>query len=277
MNFPWEWLVVAALGVFGLGLFQYPRPVYRKVGFFLLMALTGIGVTWLTGWWILGVIAACLWIAVPLVELSLFLKNLRLPRSIEWTDAELPAPAEEELDGLTREIETLGFVMVDACESNNANRRQYYRLFNHPEQKIYGLVGYTGIEEMDAGFCFVGFFSKEIDGRLWLTWNYPMPYVLQTPPELHLHRYRNAQDGKDLLQEHQALLATNEIGSELLAGDTQPTAPRQELAQATQAQLTFNLHCGILLDAEEPDECRYSWRGAAYVMRNFFLEFMRLR
>ncbi len=268
-------LICLAMVLVGFGLFQRPSVSARKIGVLCFWCATGLGVYFLSGEIWLGVAALLAWILLPVSEIVMMLRQLRMPKDRCFRDATPPLEEFPGLRALTQEFEALGFQRADDCDLTPALHEQYYRLFLHPEKQSFGAIGF--VSQGGVGFHFTAFFSEEKSGRLWVTWDYPLTYGLKMPPDIALHRVFDSDTVQEVWEEHQAFLEINERKPEELLPAESPRGIRDLMARSLSRQVEYNLSVGILLpEAPATEGLRYSWRGVWYVTRQVVQDLVRL-
>ncbi|MES2308885.1 MAG: hypothetical protein V4507_08500 [Verrucomicrobiota bacterium] len=266
MSLP-EFLICLALALAGMGLFNQPSSQARKWGLIVFWLGSGVGIYFITGKIAWGAFVLLAWILVPLAEMMVVLRKLRLPHEREFRDAVPPITEFPTLREITREYEDLGFKKVDDCDLTPHFHETYYRLFHHSEHPSHGVIGF--ISQGEIGFSFHAFFSEQTDGKIWLTWDYPLTYGLKTPPNISIYRLSETETIEELWKEHLAFLEINQVAESSLILTSTAEEIRDRLARSLNRQLEYNIHEGILLPevAQDLHHLRYSWRGIWFVTR----------
>ena len=97
----------------GYGLLQSERLALRKLGMGMLWLGSGLVAYFLTGSaWLAGLMLLA-WIFFPLWEMLFVLRQLRVPRHRELTDARAPRDEFEELSEMSGELTDTGFAIID--------------------------------------------------------------------------------------------------------------------------------------------------------------------
>ncbi len=270
-----EFLICLALTLAGMGLFRQPSNKARKLALLLFWIGSGIGIYFLTGNIGWGILTLLLWIMVPLTEILVVLRKLRVPPDRQLRDASPPIAEFPTLREITREYEDLGFEKVDDCDLTPHFHETYYRLFHHPKFPAHGVIGF--ISQGEVGFSFHCFFSEEANGKLWLTWDYPLTYGLKTPPHIAIYRQTETQSIEELWGEHQAFLKINGLLESNLLRTSSVEEVRGRLSRLLKVQLEFNVQEGILFPEISKDlpHLRYSWRGIWFVTRQMIRDLVR--
>jgi len=252
--------------LFGLSLLQLDSISLRKAGMGLIWLTSGLAAYFLSGSIPLACATLGAWIFIPLWEMVFVLRQLRVPRHRELTDARAPRDEFDELSDMTSALIDAGFENVDECRLNPAQHEQYYRIFVRKDGLTQAVIGY--IAQGPVGFHFVAFTSNSKDDRRWITWDYPLTYGLIMPPNIAVYRCLNCQDVAELYQAHLDFLEINEIRPEnLVPGDQTREGVRAHLEETLNQQIEYNISRGYLSPVTEQDAenfC-YSWRGTLYV------------
>ncbi len=250
----------------GLSLLQLDWITFRKAGMALIWLASGLAAYFISDSIPLACAVLAAWIFFPLWEMVFVLRQLRVPRHRELTDARAPRNEFEELSDMTNALVDEGFENLDECRLKPAQHEQYYRIFVREDGLTQATIGY--IAQGPIGFHFIAFTSNGKDGRRWVTWDYPLTYGLVMPPNTAVYRCLNCQDVHELYQSHLAFLEINEVRTEdLLAGEKTREAARARLEETLNQQIEYNISRGYLSPVTEQDEesfC-YSWRGTLYV------------
>jgi len=250
----------------GLCLLQLESITVRKLGMALIWLTSGLAAYFLSESIPLACAVLAAWIFFPLWEMVFVLRQLRVPRHRELSDARAPRDEYNELADMTGELLDAGFENIDECRLEPAQHEQYYRIFVRKDGLTQATIGY--IAQGPIGFHFVAFTSNGKDGRRWVTWDYPLTYGLIMPPNIAVYRCLDCPDVADLYQSHLAFLEINEVRpDDLVAGDQTREGVRARLEETLNQQVEYNISRGYLSPVTEQDAenfC-YSWRGTLYV------------
>jgi hypothetical protein len=259
-------LICGVLLLGGISLFQFESITFRKIGMVLFWLSSGLAAYFLSGSVALGCAMLAAWIFFPLWEVVFILRQLRLPRHRELSDAHPPREEFEELGEVSREIVDAGFLQVDECSLHPVEHEQYYRIFVRPDGSVQATIGY--VAQGAIGFHFISFTSIGTDGRRWVTWDYPLTYGLVMPPNTAVYRMLDCQDIAELYQAHLDFLKINDVSvADLTPFETTQDAARARLEESLNQQIEYNISRGYLAPVTGPEEDNfaYSWRGTLYV------------
>jgi hypothetical protein len=256
----------AVLLLAGLCLMNTRRALWRKLGMTLVWAASAVGAYCLTGSLIVAMTMLLAWIFFPIWEMVFVLRQLRVPRHRGLADARAPRDAARELDEVSVELREAGFEHLDECRLSPSDHEQYYRIFDRGDGRVQATIGY--IAQGAVGFHFLAFGSQGLDGRRWVTWDYPLTYGLSMPPNFALYRVLHSENVADLYQAHLDFLATNGVKeADIVAGEKTSLAARGRLEQTLNQQIEHNISRGYLEPSanSETENFSYSWRGTIYV------------
>ena len=249
----------------GLSLLQFEGMRVRKLGMFLIWLASGLGTHALSNSLMLAIAMLAAWAFFPLWEIVFVMRQLRVPRHRELTDARPPRDEFEELAEVTKHLVDAGFEQIDECRLQPVEHEQFYRIFIRADGLIQASIGY--IAQGPIGFHFVAFTSNSKDGRRWVTWDYPLTYGLVMPPNVAVFRALHTQDATELYEAHRDFLEVNEVHPEdLVASEKSRDSARTRLQDMLNQQIEYNIARGYLARADGSEEnfC-YSWRGTLYV------------
>jgi hypothetical protein len=261
-----ELLGCIALMLGGLSMLQIDSVACRKVGMASIWLASGLAAYFVTGSVLIACTMLLAWVFFPLWEMVFVLRQLRVPRHRELSDARAPREEFEELSEMTARLMEAGFEQMDECRLQPTQHEQYYRIFLREDGLTQATIGY--IAKGAIGFHFVAFTSIDKEARRWVTWDYPLTYGLVMPPNVAIYRALHCETIADLDGAHQAFLEINGVGREDLAPvERTPEAARAQLESTLNQQIEYNISKGYLapaVDAGAENFC-YSWRGTLYV------------
>ena len=264
-----ELFLFCGLVVLTAAFFQFAHPAMRRLGLLCFAATVFAGGYLLSGNIWGGVAGLVLLLLLPLFEILLRIRKLRLPLRKQLRQAVPPAREMfPDLSDVTDSIESAGFEHAADLGWEMDEYRQFLRLFANPEKREEAAITY--VEQNQIGFHFASVTSRAADGSVFITWNCPVPSSLKTPPTVHLNRMAGDASFEALLAGHEKFLA--ERGTDpasLLAVD--PDSVRLSVERDMESQMQHNLREG-LLQREGEEHGRYSWRGMLFlwfqVLRN---------
>ena len=108
---------------------------------------------------------------------------MRLPVDNRLDPRVMPNPAFfPNADEAAAAMEEAGFEHVDDCGWEWDGMRQFFRLFWHPEERAVAAVCLC--EQSEVAFSFISITSRDEQGRLWRTTNFPFSPTLLYPPDV---------------------------------------------------------------------------------------------
>lgn len=265
-----EVLIVAAVGVLSAAMRTYRSALLFRIG-----TLGFVFTSFLAGWLIggnfwTGVVFASSWFLLPWLEILTRVRRMRLPLERELRAC--PPPTREAFPAfgeLSEEVEGAGFEYVEDVGWNDAQNRQFYRLFRGGDGRTVGAI--CLVEQSGFTFYYVAFRSVAEDGRVLVTWNYPFSYGLHQAPGTILNREPGDRSISDLAAAHEIAVGREMgVGAVALAeGEI-----RGGLQADLRGQVEHNLACGILRREGEGSIC-YTMRGLFFLWCQFLRDFVR--
>jgi hypothetical protein len=266
-------LLVLGVAVLSMALRSYHHPVLQKLG-----ALGVFATSFLTGWFVsgrnawIGLLFASSWLLLPWLEILTRIRRLRLPQEKNLSPKSPPrGELFPDLHDITDEIEGEGFEFVDDTGWDWDDYRQFFRLFYKNEDRAQAAI--CLIEQHDMVFYYLSISSREKNGTVWTTWNYPFSYSLKPAPQLKINRVRGDQTFLELKESHAAYLRENHVETALLE-DLTPEQIHLEIQKDLRTQIAHNIEKGVLMQAGE-GRIRYSWRGLFFLWVQFLRDLVR--
>ncbi len=261
-------LLIAGIVFLGLACRTFKNHIIRKLG-----AIGILFASYLTGWllsgyWELGILLVAGWFFLPWLEILTRIRKLRLPieRAVH---PQAPPPHQKfpYLAELTTEMELLD--LEHALDAGWAfeGHRHFFRIFYNNQQRCDATISY--VEQDQLAFYYLSFCSRCLDGRVFISWNYPFSYGLKLPQNFIVHRITGTISAENLYAAHKQLLASHSIGTELLQEQTGESLPKN-IQQEMQDLIALNLKNG-LLQRDGESLFRYSRHGMFFL----WLEFLR--
>jgi hypothetical protein len=263
-------LGVAALSA---GLRSFQNSYAQKAGALGILAATFLGVYFVSGSWMWGIVGAMSWLFLPWLEILTRIRALRLPKEKRLRPKSPPSsdtfPA---LSEITHEIEEEGFVHLGDSGWDWEDYRQFFRLFYREEDRAQAAICLN--EQRDFSFYYLRISSRAKDGTVWTTWNYPLSYGLKLTPVFRINRQRPDRSFWQLYQSHREFLRRNRVNPAAI----DPRDEEQietEMENDLRDQITHNIHKGVLKQTSAGD-VKYSWRGMFYLWCQFLVDLVRL-
>ncbi len=265
-----EILIVAGVGVLCAAIRSFHHPALFRIGT-LGFVLTSFLAGWLIGgniW--TGLAFASTWIILPWLEILTKVRRVRLP--LERTILPCPPPARSAFPAfsdLSEEMEAGGFEYLEDAGWSHEENRQSYRLFRDQERTTSATI--CLVEQADFAFYFIALRSQALDGRLFVTWNYPFSYGLYQLPSTMLNRAGGEKSIAEIIGLHRDFLKAGDAPELCLVEED---SLRAEIQADLVSQINHNLTCGIL-KKEGDSMIRYTVRGMFFLWFQFLRDFVR--
>jgi hypothetical protein len=267
-------LVVLGVAVLSMALRTYRHAALQKLG-----ALGVFATSFLTGWFVsdrnawVGLLFASSWLLLPWLEILTRIRRLRLPQEKNLLPKNPPRPEIfPDLRDITDEIEAEGFEFLDDTGWDWDDSRQFFRLFYKSADRAQAAI--CLIEQQGMAFYYLSISSREKNGTVWTTWNYPFSYSLKPAPQLKINRARGDRTFLQIAESHKNFLRENRVETALLE-DLTPEQIHLEIQKDLRAQIAHNIEKGVLTQAGE-GSIRYSWRGLFFLWVQFLRDLVKL-
>ncbi len=270
-----ELLFVIGLVVLAAALRCCRHFAARKLGAFTFLVASFFALYFLFGKNLLaGLCGAVAWFFLPWIELLTRIRRLRLPLEnrlrfrVPPADSFFPNAAEA-VDAMEEE----GFEHATDSGWEWAGMKQFFRIFWNPEEKAIATVCLC--EQEEVAFAFISITSKDGNGRIFRTTNFPFSPTLKCGPEVswnHVPCERNCFH--QILKDHHAFLSRRHIPeADLRVPD--PDEVEDEIEGEMRRQIDHNLAQGIIKLTGD-GHFRYSFKGLFFLWRQFIKDMVRL-
>src|SRR5262249_41126440 len=129
------------VAVLSAGLRSFQNSYAQKVGALGILAATFLGVYFITGSWMWGVIGAMSWLFLPWLEILPRIRPLTLPKENRVRAKSPPSSATSPaLSEMTREIEEEGFSFIGDAVWDWEDYRQFFRLFYREDDRAQAAI-----------------------------------------------------------------------------------------------------------------------------------------
>ena len=269
-----ETLFVLGLVVLGMALRSCRGTVPRKAGAVVYLGASFLALYFLTGRIWAGLLGVAAWFFLPWVELLTRIRRMRLPVENRLRFRTPPDPAffpdAEEAAAL---MEDAGFEHVSDCGWEWGGMKQFFRLFWHPEERAVGAVCLC--EQSEVAFSFVSVTSRDGNGRLWRTTNFPFSPTLANPPDFRWNHIKcENRCFPRILREHREFLRREKVKhDELTVPD--PESIEKEIEREMRDHIAHNLDHGIIRLTGD-GRFRYSSRGLLFLWKQYVRDMIRL-
>lgn len=267
-------LYTAGLLVLSLALRTFENRLLRKLGGIVWLGASAFAAYRLSegsaGWAVVGALA---WFFLPLLEILGRIRQLLLPLKNQMKPRHPPNREQfAELRELTGEIEAEGFAQADDLGCDWEETRHFLRVFYHEERRQRAVINL--MQTGTHAFYYTSVSSETLDGRQFMTWDFPFAYSMSFPPALQVLRADDTQQFAQLQERHQAFLLREGIGEKNLK-TLEPDDLRQVIEEEVGAQISHNLNSG-LIEKVNDTQFRYSWKGCMFLWYQFVKDMIRL-
>jgi hypothetical protein len=261
------------VAVLSVALRTFQSSFSQKVGALGILISSYLAVYFITGSWVLGLIAGVSWLFLPWLEILTRIRTLRLPREKQLRPKTPPSSEIfPNLNEITREIENEGFVHVNDAGWDWEDYRQFFRLFYKQEDRAQATICLN--EQQDLSFYYLRISSRSKSGTIWTTWNYPLSYGLKVTPQFRINRQRPDQSFWQLYQSHREFLRRNSVDTGAI-DHLDEERIQSEMEKDLRDQIAHNITKGLLKQTPSGD-VKYSWRGMLFLWCQFLLDLVRL-
>ncbi|MDB6140371.1 MAG: hypothetical protein JWO94_3443 [Verrucomicrobiaceae bacterium] len=268
-----QFLIVVGLIVLAYACRTIENRFVAKAGWLAMLAATYLGAFFLTGSHLAGATALILWFFLPWLEILGRVRKLRFPTAGEVKQRFPPSrEAFPELDELSSEAESAGFVETEDAGWKWDETDHFMRLFYHAEQRLQAAVILATQE--DFALSYVSLTSRTQDGGTFTTSNYPFSFTMKFSPQHRVNRYTSAASFDDLLASHAHFLEAQAVKTEGLEALNAEDLS-QYVTRDMQGQIEHNVRVGLLVPAGE-GFIRYSWRGYVFLWLQVVKDMIRV-
>jgi hypothetical protein len=247
---------------------QYHNVHIRRLGVWLIFASLIAGAWFVSHSWLLEISILSAWFAVPLSQTIYLSRILRFSKEAELKPGNLLENTVEDLSTLTHELREADFILDRDYWLVPSPIQHGFRLFNHREKPVCAAISL--IKQGGLSLWYVQFITVDETENLWITWDFPLSYNMEIPPELKIYRCLKTSTAKELLEQHEAYLQLNEV-SPNTKNNYLETA--QIFNQINQAIIRYNLKNGLLRSYPRSNNLLgYSWRGTWFISRKVLWE-----
>lgn len=265
-------LLICGVAVLGMAFRTFKNGLAQRLSLLCILATSFLIGYLPTRSWLLGLLAASVWLLLPWLEILIRIRGVRMP--VDRIVRPRTPPSYElfpNLDDLTEEVEAEAFEVVDDVGCDWDTQRQFLRLFHRASDQTQAAV--CLVDQDDIAFYYVSLVTRARDGQVFTTWNYPFSYSLKFGPENHVLRVRSEVSFSSICQAHQSFLARNSVRPDEVS-NLEPSQMQNLLQNDLRSQISHNVAAGLL--APETDgKVRYTWRGLFYIWLRFLWDLIR--
>lgn len=269
-----KFLLVAGLLVLAAALRSCRTACTRKLGAVVILATTFLVFKFLFHSVIAGVIGVTLWFFLPWIELLTRIRRLRLPLNNRLRYSNPPADSQfphapEAIDA----IEESGFEHATDSAWEWGGMKQYFRIFWHPEERAVATVCLC--EQDEVAFAFLSITSRDGDGNIWRTTNFPFSPTLKCNPEINWNHVPCEKSCfMMIMQDHLAFLRRRGVEEHSLR-IPDPDEIEEDIEREMREQIDHNLDRGII-ELTGDGHFRYSKKGLLFLWRQYIKDMVRL-
>ncbi|MDA0767773.1 MAG: hypothetical protein O3A92_13230 [Verrucomicrobia bacterium] len=269
-----ECILVTGLLVLAVALRSCRHFCARKLGALAFLVASFTAAYLLSKNIFIGLAGAAVWFFLPWFELLTRIRRLRLP-----LDNRLRfrvAPADSFFPNASKAIAAMdqeGFEHATDSGWEWAGMKQFFRIFWNPEEKAIATVCLC--EQEDIAFAFIGITSRDDQGRIWRTTNFPFSPTLKCNPEVnwnHVPCERNCFH--QILKDHRQFLLRRHVCPDSLRVPD-PDEAEHDIEDEMRRQIDHNLDKGIIRLTGD-GHFRYSFRGLLFLWKQFIRDMLRL-
>jgi len=270
-----ETLVVVGLVVLAFGLRASRRSLLRKLGALTFLIAGFLGFAFISNCLWCGVVLGVMpWFFLPWVELLTRIRRMRLPMENRLRHRRPPDPDFfPKAPEAAVAMEEAGFEHVDDCGWEWSGMQQYFQIFWHPEERAEAAICLC--EQENVAFAFLTVTSRDREGRIWRTTNFPFSPTLKAPPQVAWnHVPCERDDFHQILEDHRQFLGRMKVDGETLVVPD-PEGIETSIEDEMKQQIRHNLEAGIIREAGER-HFEYSTRGLFFLWGQYVKDMVRL-
>lgn len=267
-------LTVMGVVIIGVALRSCQMRVLRKLGMLVYFFASGLLLYLMTGSVLAGLAGLAVWFLLPWIELLTRIRRLRLPLNNKLSHR-FP-PNEDHFpnaDAMIAALEDAGFEHAKNCGWDWAGASQSYQFFWHPEERCVAAVCFCQQEKIT--FSFVTFSSRDMNGYLWRTSNYPFAPTLKESPKVWHNQIGCGVETIDaMLASHHYFIGLHGACHDDLSIPC-PLGVEEDVEQDMRKQIDFNLNSG-LIKLTGDGYFKYSFKGLFFLWKQFVKDMIRL-
>jgi len=268
-----EPLIIVGLGIMAAALRSSRCRGLRKLGAVTLLSASFCLLYFLTRSLWAGAAGVLVWAFLPWIELLTRIRRMRMPVDNRLKHKALPNPsffphAPEAAAAMDEE----GFEHVSDCGWQWDGMTQHFRLYWNPEERAIAAICLC--EQSDVAFAFIALTSRDDQGRIWRTTNFPFAPTLQRPPGMQWNHLPCSQNCfHQILVTHRQYLARRGITHDQLT-IPDPELIEKDIEAEMRRQIEHNLAAGIIRMAGD-GHFQYSKRGLLFLWLQFLKDMVR--
>lgn len=261
---PWVFKVLACVGllIFAYALSQSPVFALRRLSVWLVLAALGLALWFISESWIMTVLGLACWFLIPMGQAFYFSRNLKYSIARALVKERLEFEEIEDWTEINQEFRKEGFVLFGEYTLKPSPVDYGFRLFQRTNSEANQVAAIGLVRQGVMSLTYLLIVTKDTDGVLWVTWDFPLSYGLKMPPQIQIYRCMEAETFSELLIQHHAFLKLNEVTETTLSPE-----PSSLIDQLFGETMRYNLEIGLLRACEQSKgDIYYSWRGTFFIL-----------
>jgi len=247
--------------------------LWRKLGLLVYFLATGLLLYFLTGSIWAGIAGLAIWFLLPWVELLTRVRNLRLPLNNKLRHR-FP-PNEDHFpnaDKMIAALEDAGFEHAKNCGWDWAGASQSYQFFWNPEERSVAAVCFCQQEKIT--FSFVTITSRDMNGCMWRSTNYPFAPTLKEIPKVWQNKMGcGVESIAAMLANHHYFIGLHGAEHDDLSIPC-PDSVEEEVEQDMRRQIDYNIQQG-LIELTGDGHFKYTFKGLFFLWKQFVKDMVR--
>ena len=270
-----QFALVAGLAVLAMALRCCRHFAARKLGALIFLVASFFALYFIFNRSVVaGLCGVGAWFLLPWIELLTRIRRLRLPLEnrlrfrVPPADSFFPHAAEA-VDAMDEE----GFEHATDSGWEWAGMKQFFRIFWNPEKRAIATVCLC--EQEEVAFAFISITSRDGNGRIFRTTNFPFSPTLKCGSEITWnHVPCECSCFHQILHNHHQFLGRLHVPEDDLRVPD-PDEVINEIEGEMRRQIDHNLSKGII-QLTGDGHFRYSFRGLVFLWRQFIRDMLRL-
>ena len=153
------------VALLSVALRSYQTSFAQKAGAVGILVTTYLAAYFISGNWVIGLVAALTWFFLPWLEILTRVRVLRLPKEKALRPKSPPSTdVFPTLEEITREIQNEGFAHINDAGWDWEDYRQFFRLFYKEEDRAQATICLN--EQNDLSFYYLRISSRAQDGTI---------------------------------------------------------------------------------------------------------------
>jgi len=268
-------LTAVVMGVcIGAAMRSCRAKLWRKLGMLVYFLASGLLLYFFTGSVWAGIAGLAVWFLLPWIELLTRVRNLRLPLNNKLRHR-FP-PNEDHFpnaDRMIAALEDAGFEHAKNCGWDWAGSSQSYQFFWNPEERSVAAVCFCQQEKIT--FSFVTITSRDMNGCMWRSTNYPFASTLKERPKVWQNQMGcGVESMSAMLANHHYFIGLHGAEHDDLSIPC-PESVEEDVEQDMCKQIDYNIQQG-LIELTGDGHFKYTFRGLCFLWKQFVRDMIKL-